>query len=78
MVRESVPKSTRDHAWHVLSAALSWAAASQLVPDQRDSLATEPRVNRRRSVRAGGMCCAAYPHTPRSSFGARMARFSVR
>jgi integrase len=57
MVREGVPKPTRDHAWHVLSAALSWAAASQLVPEIQTngcSLATEPRVNRRRSVRVGG------------------------
>jgi hypothetical protein len=33
MIREGVPKPTRDHAWQVLSAALSWAATAQLVPE---------------------------------------------
>jgi len=57
MLRAGVSKPTRDQAWSVLSAALSWAAASQLVPEieiNGCSLATEPRVNRRRSMRDGG------------------------
>jgi len=57
MMREGVPKPTRDHAWGVLSAALSWAAASQLVPEIQTNgaiLANEPRVNHRRSARRGG------------------------
>jgi hypothetical protein len=57
MLREGVPKPTRDQAWSVLSAALSWAASSQTVPEIQTngcSLATEPRVNRRRSMRHGG------------------------
>jgi integrase len=57
MMREGVPKPTRQHAWRVLSAALSWAAASHLVPEIQIngcSLATEPRGNKRRSLRSGG------------------------
>ena len=57
MLRACVSKPTRDQAWSVLSAALSWAATSQLVPEieiNGCSLATEPRVNRRRSMRDGG------------------------
>ena len=52
-----VSKPTRDQAWSVLSAALSWAASSYLVPEIQTNgcgLANEPRVNRRRSMRAGG------------------------
>jgi hypothetical protein len=57
MVREGVSKATREQAWRVLSAALSWAAASHLVPEieiNGCSLATEPRGNKRRSLRGGG------------------------
>jgi hypothetical protein len=57
MIREGVPKPTRAHAWQVLSAALSWAAASALVPEIQTngcSLASEPQANRRRSMRVGG------------------------
>jgi hypothetical protein len=57
MLREGVPKPARGQAWRVLSAALSWAAASQLVPEIEINgcrLATEPRGNKRRSLRAGG------------------------
>ena len=57
MLREGVPKPTRDQAWRVLSAALSWAAARRWWARSRPTaciLATEPRVNRRRSLRAGG------------------------
>jgi hypothetical protein len=52
-----VPKPTRDKAWSVLSAALSWAATSQMVPEIQTNgcgLASEQRVNRRRSMRRGG------------------------
>lgn len=57
MLLAGVPKPTRDQAWSVLSAALSWAASSKLVPEIQTngcSLASEPRVNRRRSARHGG------------------------
>jgi hypothetical protein len=57
MLLAGVPKSTRDQAWSVFSAALSWAAASQLVPEIQTNgcgLANEQRVNRRRSMRRGG------------------------
>jgi hypothetical protein len=57
MQRAGVPKASRDHAWAVLSAALSWAAASQLVPEIQTNgcgLANESRVKRRRSMRHGG------------------------
>jgi integrase len=57
MMHEGVSKPTRDQAWSVLSAALSWAAGSQLVPEIQTNgcgLANEPRVNRRRSMRHGG------------------------
>ncbi|MGD0452389.1 MAG: hypothetical protein ABSB69_02220 [Solirubrobacteraceae bacterium] len=67
MLRAGVPRPTRAHAWRVLSAALSWAAASQLVPEIEINgcrLATEPRGKRRRSIRAGGTGYA--PHARRS------------
>jgi hypothetical protein len=57
MLREGVSKATRGNAWRVLSAALSWAVASNLVPEIEINgcgLASEPRGNRRRSLRAGG------------------------
>ena len=57
MLRDGVHKPTREQAWSVLSAALSWAAASQMVPEIQTNgcgLANEPRVNRRRSMRHGG------------------------
>ncbi len=57
MLLAGVSKPTRDQAWSVLSAALSWAASSYLVPEIQTNgcgLANEPRVNRRRSMRAGG------------------------
>jgi hypothetical protein len=50
-------KATRGHAWRVLSAALSCAVASNLVPEIEINgcgLAIEPRGNRHRSLRAGG------------------------
>jgi hypothetical protein len=56
MLLAGVSKPTRDQAWSVLSAALSWAASSHLVPEIQTNgcgLANEPRVNRRRSMRAG-------------------------
>jgi hypothetical protein len=57
MLREGVPKGTRKQAWRVLSAALSWAASSNLVGEIRTngcSFAPEPRGNIRRSLRCGG------------------------
>ncbi|HEV3319533.1 MAG TPA: hypothetical protein VG053_07365 [Solirubrobacteraceae bacterium] len=64
-----VSKPTRDQAWSVLSAALSWAAASQLVPEIQTNgcgLANEPRVNRRRSIRHGGTGLRPGPSPPRA------------
>jgi hypothetical protein len=57
MQREGVPMPTRHAAWRVLSAALSWAVASQLVIEIETNgckLAAEPRGTKRRSLRAGG------------------------
>jgi hypothetical protein len=57
MLREGVPKATRKQAWRVLSAALSWAASSNLVGEIQTngcSFAPEPRGNTRRSLRSGG------------------------
>jgi hypothetical protein len=57
MQSAGVSKASRDHAWAVLSAALSWAAASQRVPEIQTNgcgLANESRVRRRRSMRHGG------------------------
>jgi hypothetical protein len=57
MLREGVPKATRKQAWRVLSAALSWAASSNLVGEIQTngcSFAPEPRGNIRRSLRSGG------------------------
>ncbi len=51
MLREGVLKATRKQAWRVLSAALGWAASSQLVPEIQAngcSFAPEPRGNIRR------------------------------
>jgi hypothetical protein len=57
MLREGVPKATRKQAWRVLSAALAWAASSNLVGEIHTngcSFAPEPRGNIRRSLRSGG------------------------
>lgn len=51
-----VGPSARAHAWRVLSAVLSWAAASELVPEiDRNGclLAGEKLTNRRKSMRNG-------------------------
>jgi integrase len=64
MIREGATKAARTQAWQVLSAALAWAASSELVPEievNGCSLAGEPRVNRRRSLRDGGT--GYRPHT---------------
>jgi hypothetical protein len=52
-----VPQPTREHAWRLLSAALSWAATSQTVPEIQTNgcnLVNEGVVSRRRSIRRGG------------------------
>ncbi len=57
MREAGVPQSTRVRAWRVLSAALSWAAGSQAVPEIQTNgcmLANEPSISRRRSARQGG------------------------
>jgi integrase len=64
MLREGASKATRERAWRVLSAALSWAAASHLVSEieiNGCTLATEPRGNKRRSLRSGGTGYAPAP-----------------
>jgi hypothetical protein len=62
MIRAGVPAPTRSQAWRVLSAALSWAAGSDLVPEVSTNgclLANERTVNRRRSARRGSTGRAA-------------------
>jgi hypothetical protein len=57
MMQDDVSRSTRLQAWSVLSAALSWAAASQMVPEIQTNgcnLANEGNLVRRRSARRGG------------------------
>jgi hypothetical protein len=57
MLREGVPQKTSEQAWHGLSAALTWAASSQLVEEIQVNgcrLASEPRSKKRRSQREGG------------------------
>ena len=57
MLREGVALKTREQAWHTLSAALTWAASTQLVEEIQVNgcrLASEPRSRRRRSQREGG------------------------
>jgi integrase len=57
MLRAGVPPSIRRRAWVVMSAALSWAARSQLVPEIQSNgclLAGERSSSRRRSARRGG------------------------
>ena len=64
MLHEGASKATREHAWRVLSAALSWASSSHLVPEieiNGCSLASEPRSNKRRSLRSGGTGYAPAP-----------------
>jgi integrase len=54
MRRERVGQSARAHAWRVLSAVLSWAAQSDLVPEIQTNgclLANERVGNRRKSAR---------------------------
>jgi integrase len=54
MRHAKVGSSARDHAWRVLSAVLSWAAGSQLVPEIESNgcmLANEGATNRRKSTR---------------------------
>jgi integrase len=57
MLRAGVPPSIRRRAWVVMSAALSWAARSQVVPEIQTNgclLANERTTSRRRSARRGG------------------------
>lgn len=57
MVRAGVPRETRVHARRVLSAILSWAATTDLVPELHTNgckLANEQRSTRRRSARGSG------------------------
>lgn len=66
MREAGVPQPTRVRAWHVLSAALSWAAGSQTVPEIQTNgcmLANESAFSRRRSARRGGTGYA--PAAPR-------------
>jgi hypothetical protein len=57
MKHTKVGPSARAHRWRVLSAVLSWAASSPLVPDIETNgclLANERVSNRRKSMRANG------------------------
>jgi integrase len=57
MIQAGVPKPTRQHAWRVLSAVLSWAARSHVVPEIQTNgciRANERAANSRRSARRGG------------------------
>lgn len=62
MLREGVPKPTRHDAWRVLLAALSWAAASHLVPRSRPTGASS-RPNR--AAPNAARCALGAPATPR-------------
>lgn len=56
MKHAKVGPSARAHAWRVLSAVLSWAANSELVPEIQSNgclLANEKVGNRRKSMRGG-------------------------
>jgi hypothetical protein len=72
MREADVSQATRVRAWRTLSAALSWAAGSQAVPEIQTNgciLANEPSVSRRRSARRGGTGYApAGPHRPLASW----------
>lgn len=57
MKHAKVGPSARAHAWRVLSAVLSWAANSELVPEIQSNgclLANEKVGNRRKSMRGAG------------------------
>lgn len=57
MMRANVSQLRRGRVWRVLSATLSWAAASHLVPEIQTNgciLANERTGNRRRSAQRGG------------------------
>ena len=62
MRRERVGQSARAHTWRVLSAVLSWAAQSELVPEIQTNgclLANEKVGNRRKSVRGQEVVAAS-------------------
>ncbi len=68
MVRAGISLSVRQHVWVVLSACLSWAAGSELVPEVKTNgclLANEQKVNKRRSARRGGAGIASSDHRAR-------------
>jgi hypothetical protein len=57
MKHAKVGSSARSHAWRVLSAVLSWAANSELVPEVKSNgclFANEKISNRRKSMRGAG------------------------
>ena len=69
MISAGISLAVRQHVWRALSACLSWAAGSPLVPEIKTNgclLANEQRVNKRRSARRGGTGIATSDHrTPR-------------
>lgn len=76
MMGDGTPKPTREHAWRVLSAALSWAAGSQMVPEIQTNgciLANEGVLNRRSPSRT----CADTGHGQPTSSGATHAQPSA-
>src|SRR5208283_2865429 len=57
MINAGISLAVRQHVWRALSACLSWAAGSPLVPEIKTNgclLANEQRVSKRRSARRGG------------------------
>jgi integrase len=65
MIRAGVSLATRQHAYRALSACISWAAGSALVPEITTNgclLANEQRVSKRRSARRGGKGIASSDH----------------
>lgn len=64
MVREGASKAAREQAWRVLSAALSWAAASHLVPEiEVNGCGLRPN----RVATSDARCAAEAPATPRQT-----------
>jgi hypothetical protein len=77
MLREGASKGTREQAWRVLSSALSWATSSHLVAEIETNgcrLATEPRGNKRRSLRSGGTGYAPAPAATDRAYPAGRSR----
>jgi integrase len=65
MIRAGISLATRQHAYRALSACISWAAGSALVPEITTNgclKANEQKTNKRRSGRRGGKGVASSDH----------------